>query len=737
MSSDKKLKIVVCGHDQKFWNPIQSYLEKTDLFEFREDYWSGHNEHNKKISNDCIQWADIIVAEWTLGNAVYYSKHKKMHQRLITRFHLQERNTDYPGLLKMENVDKIIFVSDHIKDEATKKFKLPPDKTCVVSNFVDFAKYNLEKHAGSEFNLGMIGIVPMRKRMDLAVEVLEELLKLDSRYRLHIKGANPASYAWLMKREEEKEYYLNLFSKINAAPYKNKIIFDPPGSDIQNWFQKIGYILSPSNFESFHMAIPEGLCSGTIPIVWGWEGASDIYKYLIPVSDSTIIALEIDRIRKSSTQPLYAQQSKNYVKDNFDIETVITKWKNLLINKSDSHQEIKPTPQKSLIIVWCIDNWKTFHRSEMLKELANNLKDTANILLIEPGNNYNAILAKGWDSEETLIQFTKNKPVKITSNLYRSRLILNGTPHVLKHLITTGTSNKARLGIAAKKLTDSFFGNDQKIIHWFYKPNQTYKCRYPENASCIYEVYDDYTKDFGNGEIIERMVELEKSNYPDAKHVFFTSEVLADRKQSLCHSHSVVSNGVDYPIFAKYRHIKSSSLNKRYSVGYLGNLAKFFNWELIQLLVDKLPEMDFYFHGNIEITQEDPQQKIVETLKNKSNVVFTGRINREQGAAAIARYDCLIIPFVNNDAMDAVNPLKLWEYLAVGRPIISSKMEAIEKMKGHIYFADTVSEWVNAIQTAISEDTKEKYQSRCEIAKNYAWGSLTQLHANTIKVLIS
>ena len=316
-------KVLVSGHDLKFWRPLQAHLEATGQFEFREDEWPGHDNHDSKQTLDGIEWADIIVAEWALGNAVFCAKNKKPHQRLVTRLHLQERNTDFPSQIDYKNIDVVIFVGEHIQEECIRKFNMPRHKTCVIGNFLDQKRFDLPKFVGSEFNLGIIGTVPARKRLDLALDTLELLVKKDERYMLHVKGPSPQSYAWLWSRTKEREYYEQIYERINSSDLlRYKVVFDPPGDDVHHWFQKIGYILSPSDFESFHMAIAEGMCSGTVPIVWNWKGANTIYPFLELFDSAQGAATFIDKLRASNSRPRLAAQCVKFIKENFDAAVI-------------------------------------------------------------------------------------------------------------------------------------------------------------------------------------------------------------------------------------------------------------------------------------------------------------------------------------------------------------------------------------------------------------------------------
>ncbi|MEN2751835.1 glycosyltransferase [Psychrobacter sp. FBL11] len=276
----KKTRVLVAGHDLKFFTLLQSKLEASGQFEFLIDQWQGHNKHDEVQSRKLLEQADVIFCEWCLGNLKWYSHHKMPHQRLIGRFHAQEVRVPYMGEANWNAIDHIGFVSEHIRKQALDTFEgFPIEKTSVIPNYLDINKFTPKQKTGeARYTLGMIGVAPQSKRLDRALDLLESLLEKDNRYRLRVKGKNPLDYNWLLQREDELAYYQQVFKRINSNPkLRYKVIFDPPGDDVNEWFTMVGFILSPSDFESFHMAIGEGILTGAVPIIWDWEGAAEIW----------------------------------------------------------------------------------------------------------------------------------------------------------------------------------------------------------------------------------------------------------------------------------------------------------------------------------------------------------------------------------------------------------------------------------------------------------------------------
>ncbi|MBH0312084.1 glycosyltransferase [Alcaligenes faecalis] len=274
-----KLRVLVAGHDLKFFALLQDALESTGKFEFLVDMWVGHDKHDERKSRELLKQADVIFCEWCLGNLKWYSNNKKSHQRLVARFHAQERSLPYVSEANWDGIDHIAYVSQSIYKEGQSVFGFPDDKVSVIPNLLDEKKFTALKKTGeASYTLGMIGVTPSLKRLDKAIDLLESLLEEDDRYCLRVKGKNPLDYDWLLSRDFELQYYQSIYERTNKNPkLRYKVVFDPPGDDVNDWLSMVGYILSPSEFESFHMAVGEAMLTGAVPIIWDWNGAKEIW----------------------------------------------------------------------------------------------------------------------------------------------------------------------------------------------------------------------------------------------------------------------------------------------------------------------------------------------------------------------------------------------------------------------------------------------------------------------------
>lgn len=331
--------VLVAGHDLKFAAGIISELQALG-HRVTIDKWLDHNKHDEGESRRLLADADVIFCEWTLGNAVWYSRNKSQHQRLVTRLHLQEIFRPFVKDLEFQHVDNVIFVGQHILDIAVRDHDVPRGISRVIPNAVDVGRLHQGKSPDARFNLGFVGIVPARKRLDKALSVLQTLRAHDDRYRLFVKGKRPEDFSWMANRPEEMSYYEELYRLIESDPLlAGAVTFDDHGDDMADWYRKIGIVLSVSDFESFHLTLPDGAASGAVPVSIAWPGADQIYPTSWLHADEKAIAeylLEFAADEQSWRRT--GEMAQAYVGAQFDSRTVLTALTEVIVGEASTER---------------------------------------------------------------------------------------------------------------------------------------------------------------------------------------------------------------------------------------------------------------------------------------------------------------------------------------------------------------------------------------------------------------
>ncbi|WP_088815936.1 MULTISPECIES: glycosyltransferase [Listeria] len=321
-------KIVFAGHDLKFATMFIDSFKENPAFEVKLDVFSSHEKHDEKHSQACLEWADIVFCEWGLGNLVWYAEHKKEHQTLIARLHFQEKDLKFLHLVDSSKVDQFIVITPYMLEEFHAIFQIPRHKMSYIDNLIDADKLDLPKQPNSKFQLGICGILPARKRVDLAIDLFEALWQTDKRYKLFIKSKRPDEVPWLMAREKEREYYTSVLNRIEQATWRENVIFDPHGNDIPEWLQKIDYLLSPSDYEGSHVSVSEAMASGAIPVIRNWKGADTVYpsRYIVSSKAEAVAA-----VQKGEWQATDVEKRKQFARQKFDRKAIIQQIETLCI----------------------------------------------------------------------------------------------------------------------------------------------------------------------------------------------------------------------------------------------------------------------------------------------------------------------------------------------------------------------------------------------------------------------
>lgn len=272
------LKVLMAGHDFKFAGELLDVLSMREDVELRADHWKAQNLQDEQLSRELLNWADVIFCEFASHNAVWFSWEKQKGQTLIVRLHGYELWSPWIQDINLANVDKIVFVSEFYRDKVINELAWPREKTAVIPNVVDVVDLYRPKSDDARYHIGIAGIVPILKRPDRALDLLERLLESDDRYTLHIRGRAPWQYGWMWQDDSIRDAYEAFYERLASEPrLRRRVSFEDFGPDMGRWFQNIGWMLSPSFRETFHLAPVEGMASGAVPVVWEREGAREIF----------------------------------------------------------------------------------------------------------------------------------------------------------------------------------------------------------------------------------------------------------------------------------------------------------------------------------------------------------------------------------------------------------------------------------------------------------------------------
>jgi len=280
---DFNQSVAVATHDAKFLYPYYSNLKRRGASVGLEN-WEWGGPAIPKGKGGTAQFSDIVFCEWGLANAVWHSKNKKRGSRLVVRVHAQEvrqRAAKFGSSIIHEEVDCFVFVAEWVKNKAVELFRWPEVKTIVIPNFVLEHEYlSHPKSFDTPVKLGMVGIIPILKRFDRALDLVELLVHKGQKVELHIKGPIPHDVPYMQAagRSDELKQYNTIFERINKCSILSKSVrFHPPGNDVALFYQNVDHILSPSDTESFHYALADGVLSGCHPVIWDRPDAGEIF----------------------------------------------------------------------------------------------------------------------------------------------------------------------------------------------------------------------------------------------------------------------------------------------------------------------------------------------------------------------------------------------------------------------------------------------------------------------------
>ena len=226
----------------------------------------------------------------------------------------------------------------------------------------------------------------------------------------------------------------------------------------------------------------------------------------------------------------------------------------------------------------------------------------------------------------------------------------------------------------------------------------------------VYECMDDHSGFSTNG---AEMLRAEDRMIAMADAIVVTSEKLLAHMRNKGRRAALVRNACEYEDFAR---VVDRTPSEEVVIGYYGAIAEWFDGRLAADLAQAHPEWRFELIGST-FTGE------IDRLKKLPNVKFLGEKKYAELPRLIANWDCFIIPFKRTPLTEATNPVKAYEMLATGKPIVAVGLPELRHMadRGLLALADDAAAFGQAIQQILSKDSEAIRSRRRAFAAENTW----------------
>jgi glycosyltransferase involved in cell wall biosynthesis len=240
--------------------------------------------------------------------------------------------------------------------------------------------------------------------------------------------------------------------------------------------------------------------------------------------------------------------------------------------------------------------------------------------------------------------------------------------------------------------------------------------------SSSYHIDDEYS--WATSE--RPMSAVERRLIERVDRVYVTSLRLQETKGGINPNTIFSPNGVDYRAFSTPA-TQPADLSRipHPRIGYVGVLKEQLDWELLATLAQRHPSWSFVFVGPVRAGHTSIEPTL-EVMRQWSNVHVLGERSVSQLPGYLQHMDVALLPYRRNAYTDAINPMKLYEALAAGIPVVASRLRSLEPFGGVIALAENPDQWTASITSALSDGSRSEARraERQAAAKPYDWDAI-------------
>jgi glycosyltransferase involved in cell wall biosynthesis len=230
----------------------------------------------------------------------------------------------------------------------------------------------------------------------------------------------------------------------------------------------------------------------------------------------------------------------------------------------------------------------------------------------------------------------------------------------------------------------------------------------------VYYCVDDFTAWPGVDHQAAQTLEYELLNRCNL--VVATSDRLVETRRCSHGPTELLAHGVDVSHLGRASDTSTVALEgiKRNKpvLGYLGLLDARLDVDLVVAVARARPDWDVVLVGPSDAT---PDARL-----SLPNIRRVGAVAYERVPEALAAFDVAMLPYVRNELTRSINPLKLREYLASGKPVVATSLPEVARFSPEIHVADDVHTFVAAVEQCLT-GPRDRREARSALLASESW----------------
>ena len=267
----------------------------------------------------------------------------------------------------------------------------------------------------------------------------------------------------------------------------------------------------------------------------------------------------------------------------------------------------------------------------------------------------------------------------------------------------------------------------RRAISWFVVPHPGFLAGRLDEDFVVYYCIDDYAAHPGVNRLATATADEALARRAD--QVFVAPPALLQSKLEQNPRTVFSPHGVDFDLFRQAadsatRIPEAAARLGHPVIGFFSLMGDWIDVELLEYLGRARPQWTFLIVGHVATDAK--------RIAGLSNFVFVGPQPYESLPGWARAFDVAVIPYRMNQQVKNANPLKLREYLATGKPVVSVPTPEVERFAEHVRLASTPEEFLAAVEEALQERDPQRALARMAAVQSMSWDARV---AETLRIV--